>query len=113
MWYHVLNRGNRRANVFHKAADYDAFVKAMADANARLSVDLLDQGLEQELELADLDLAVERVVGPVDDGDGQRTVVTVALEQVDDAGVFDLTLADADLELAGAWPVSRRWTFWT
>jgi putative transposase len=27
IWYHVLNRGDRRAVVFHKAADYDAFVK--------------------------------------------------------------------------------------
>jgi putative transposase len=41
IWYHVLNRGNRREAVFHKPADYDAFVKAMADAKARLPVDLL------------------------------------------------------------------------
>ncbi len=40
-WYHVLNRGNRREEVFHKPADYDAFVKAIADAQARLRVDLL------------------------------------------------------------------------
>jgi putative transposase len=40
-WYHVLNRGNRREVVFHKPADYDAFVKAMNDAHARLAVDLL------------------------------------------------------------------------
>ena len=36
----------------------------------------------------------------VDDGDGERPVVAVALEHVDDAGVVDLALADADLELA-------------
>ncbi len=41
MWYHVLNRGNRREEVFHKPADCDAFVKAMADANRRLAVDIL------------------------------------------------------------------------
>jgi len=41
MWYHVLNRGNRRAAVFHKPADYDAFVTAMADATARWPIDLL------------------------------------------------------------------------
>ena len=41
MWCHVLNRGNRREVVFHKPADYDAFVKAMADAQARLPVDIL------------------------------------------------------------------------
>jgi len=40
-WYHVLNRGNRREVVFHKPADYDAFVKAMSDATARLNVDIL------------------------------------------------------------------------
>jgi putative transposase len=41
MWYHVLNRGNRREEVFHKPADYDAFVKVIADANSRLAVDVL------------------------------------------------------------------------
>ena len=41
IWYQVLNRGNRREALFHKPADYDAFVKAMADANARLPADLL------------------------------------------------------------------------
>jgi len=41
IWYHVLNRGNPRAAVFHKAADYDAFLKTMADATARLPVELL------------------------------------------------------------------------
>jgi putative transposase len=41
MWYHVLNRGNRREAVFHKAGDYDAFVEAMSDARGRLPVDLL------------------------------------------------------------------------
>jgi len=40
-WYHVLNRGNRRAEVFHKPADYDAFVKAITDGHARLPVDIL------------------------------------------------------------------------
>ncbi len=41
MWYHVLNRGNRREEVFHKPADYDAFVTAIADANERLAVNIL------------------------------------------------------------------------
>ncbi len=40
--YHVLNRGNRRETVFHKPEDYDAFVKAMADACGRLPLDVLD-----------------------------------------------------------------------
>lgn len=34
--YHVLNRGNGRAKVFHKDADYAAFVQLLADANERL-----------------------------------------------------------------------------
>ena len=41
MWCHVLNRGNRGEVVFHKPADYDAFVNAMADAQTRLPVDIL------------------------------------------------------------------------
>ena len=41
MWYHVLNRGNRREDVFHKPGDYDAFVEAIIDASARLPVDVL------------------------------------------------------------------------
>ena len=41
MWYHALNRGNRREAVFHKPGDYDAFVEAMIDACARLPLDLL------------------------------------------------------------------------
>jgi putative transposase len=41
MWYHVLNRGNHSAAVFHKPSDYDAFVEALIDARARLPLDLL------------------------------------------------------------------------
>jgi putative transposase len=41
MWYHVLNRGNRREAVFHKPGDYDAFVEALIDARARLPLDIL------------------------------------------------------------------------
>jgi hypothetical protein len=41
MWYHVLNRGNRREPVFHKPGDYDAFVEAMTDAGTRVRIDLL------------------------------------------------------------------------
>ena len=33
--YHVLNRGNARATVFHKPADYDAFIEMMAEASLR------------------------------------------------------------------------------
>ena len=40
-WYHVLNRGNRRETVFHKPADYDAFVETVVDSQARLTVDIL------------------------------------------------------------------------
>ena len=40
-WYHALNRGNRREEVVHKAADYHAFVQDIAGAHARLPVDIL------------------------------------------------------------------------
>ena len=39
--YHALNRGNRRAEVFYKPVDYDAFVAAMAKARRQLPLDLL------------------------------------------------------------------------
>jgi putative transposase len=41
MWYHVLNRSNRREAVFHKPGDFDAFVEAIIDARARPPVDVL------------------------------------------------------------------------
>lgn len=39
--YHVINRANRRAEVFHEAADYAAFFALMAKAQARIDVPLL------------------------------------------------------------------------
>jgi putative transposase len=38
--YHAMNRGNRRAAVFHKEGDYEAFVDALREARQRLPVDL-------------------------------------------------------------------------
>jgi putative transposase len=40
IWYHALNRGNRREAVFQKPGEFDSFVKAMVDARARLQVDV-------------------------------------------------------------------------
>lgn len=39
--YHVLNRGNGRSTVFHKDADYAAFLKLMKQASDRLPMRLL------------------------------------------------------------------------
>jgi len=39
--YHVFNRGNARANVFHKPEDYDAFVAMMAEASIRTPMRVL------------------------------------------------------------------------
>ncbi|HMQ17509.1 MAG TPA: transposase [Phycisphaerae bacterium] len=36
--YHVINRGNGRAKVFHKPADFDAFVALLAEAATRVPV---------------------------------------------------------------------------
>jgi len=33
--YHVINRGNGRATIFHKAQDYQAFLSILALAKAR------------------------------------------------------------------------------
>jgi putative transposase len=38
--YHVINRGNGQTKVFHKKADYAAFVQLMIDANERLAMRL-------------------------------------------------------------------------
>ncbi len=40
MCYHVLNRGNGRTDLFHKPADFDAFVKVLAEGLDRYAVDL-------------------------------------------------------------------------
>ena len=34
--YHVINRGNGRAEVFHKGADYERFLEMMVEGCARL-----------------------------------------------------------------------------
>jgi putative transposase len=39
--YHVLNRGNGRATVFHKESDYAAFLDLLAAANERLPMRIL------------------------------------------------------------------------
>ena len=33
--YHVINRGNNRQDVFHKAGDFAAFLKALDDLKER------------------------------------------------------------------------------
>ena len=45
MCYHVLNRGNGQAKVFHKDADFAAFIKLMAEANERLPLRILGYAL--------------------------------------------------------------------
>jgi hypothetical protein len=39
--FHVLNRGNARAEVFHHPGDYDAFLNMLAEASVRLPMRLL------------------------------------------------------------------------
>ncbi len=34
--YHVINRGNGRATVFHKSRDYEVFLDMMAEASVRV-----------------------------------------------------------------------------
>ena len=41
MCYHVLNRGNGRAKVFHKEGDYAAFLKLLCQASERVPMRLL------------------------------------------------------------------------
>jgi putative transposase len=39
--YHVINRGNARRTVFHKDADYAAFVKLLRQAGQRIDMRVL------------------------------------------------------------------------
>jgi putative transposase len=39
--YHVINRGNARAPVFHDSSDYQAFVRLIGEACTRLPLDVL------------------------------------------------------------------------
>ena len=40
MCYHVLNRGNNRAEIFHSAADYARFVALLGEAQAKVSMEV-------------------------------------------------------------------------
>ncbi len=61
MCYHVINRGNGQATVFHKPADYDAVVKLLAQACARLPMRLLAYCL--------MPSHIHLVLWPLGDGD--------------------------------------------
>ena len=39
-FYHVINRGNERARIFHKDEDYSAFIRLLAEAATRCPVKL-------------------------------------------------------------------------
>ncbi len=41
MVYHVLNRGNGRMRMFHKAGDFAAFERVLAEGLERYPVELL------------------------------------------------------------------------
>jgi putative transposase len=40
-YYHVLNRANQKAEVFHEPADYDAFVRLMSRAQEQVALPVL------------------------------------------------------------------------
>ena len=46
--YHVINRGNGRATVFHKAQDYEAFLSLLSEAKQRHRVKLFGFCLDAE-----------------------------------------------------------------
>ena len=62
--YHVLNRGNGRAEVFHKGGDFAAFLDLMAAAGKRLPMRVLGYAL--------LPNHFHLVLWPRDDGDLSR-----------------------------------------
>lgn len=64
MCYHVLNRGNARAEVFHKSGDYEAFLDTTAEAGLRVPMRVLAYCLMPN--------HFHLVVRPVADGDLSR-----------------------------------------
>ncbi len=62
--YHVINRGNGRATVFHKPSDYDAFTGLLVQASARLPMQLLSYCLMPN--------HIHLVLWPLGDGDLSR-----------------------------------------
>ncbi|MCH6558872.1 hypothetical protein IH799_00805 [candidate division KSB1 bacterium] len=44
-FYHVFNRGNNRAEVFHKSGDYARFTEMLGEAVDRLPLRVLSWGL--------------------------------------------------------------------
>ena len=51
--YHVINRGNARAEVFHKDEDLEAFVRVMGEAGIRVP-------MRTEAEVAAIRLSLRR-----------------------------------------------------
>ena len=62
--YHILNRANRRAEIFHEAADYAAFIALMVRAQERVILPILGACLMPN--------HVHLVVRPTGDGDIAR-----------------------------------------
>jgi putative transposase len=59
--YHVINRANQKARVFHSPADYDTFIGCILEAQERLNLPLLAMCLMPN--------HVHLVVRPLQDGD--------------------------------------------
>ena len=72
--YHVLNRGNARSEVFHKAADYEAFLDAVVESSVRVPIRLLSYCLMPN--------HFHLVVWPHGDGDLSRWVHWLMTAQV-------------------------------
>jgi putative transposase len=72
--YHVWNRGNGRADVFHKDGDFAAFVKLMVSANERLPLRLLGYCL--------LNNDFHFVLWPYQDGDLSRWMQWLSISHV-------------------------------
>ena len=61
---------------------------------------ILHQAFQQKLQLAHFGFHGEGSIGQVLDGYAQQSIVILSLELVDDAAIFNLALADANLEFA-------------
>ena len=72
--YHVLNRGNGKARLFHKPADYDAFLRVLAQAKEAVPVRVLGLCLMPN--------HWHLLLWPREDGDLSRFMLRVATTHV-------------------------------
>ncbi len=107
--YHIINRGNGRATVFHKCQDYEAFLSLLGDAKERHPVKILafclmpnHFALERSHEKA-LSQFMQRLYRRATSGAIRSTMAVVALSGKDDSRTFPYNVTSICLSSSGMW----------